>query len=181
MKRHRSQLFIQIVIAFVALSLSGCSFIQFYPYEGVQKKWPTSEGSFADTGGKVPVYIGFPPRPYTLLGMVNSNFAADAPQWAKRNQWCHQAKKFGADAVVILTQEQAYAGTVGGGSAISSASATGNSFVNARSTVSPSFPTTINTTGSINSYATGQSVSSYNSWSAPTYREHTTAWLVKWK
>jgi hypothetical protein len=96
-------------------------------------------------------------------------------------QWCHQAKKYGADAVVILQQDQVFSGMIGGGSGRSSSFVNSNSAVNATSTILPGFPSTINTIGNINSNLTGQSYGSYSSWSASTYREHTTAWLIKWK
>lgn len=161
--------------------ITGCSLEQYYPYEGIQKNWPVSEGAFAETGGKVPVYLGFPPRPYILVGMLKTNFASDAPEWAKRSQWCYQARKFGADAVVILSQNQLYSGTIGGGSANTTSTVSGSANGNATTTILPGFPTTANTTGYVNSYASGQSYTTVNSWSVPTYREHTTAWLIKWK
>ena len=177
--RHYLLTFHKILL--LSICLSGCSFIQFYPYQGVQKNWPINDGAFADNAGSVPVFIGFPPRPYYLVGMVTTNFASDASAWAKRMQWCHQAKKNGADAVVILQQDQVFSGMIGGGSGSSSSFVNSNSAVNATSTILPGFPSTINTTGTINSNLTGESYGSYTSWSAPTYREHTTAWLIKWR
>jgi len=172
----------KVLVILAAVLLTSCSLEQYYPYEGTQKNWPVSQGTFADTGGgKIPVFLGFPPRPYILMGLLKTNFASDAPEWAKRNQWCYQARKFGADAVVILSQDQVYAGTIGGGSANTTATASGTAYGAANTTVLPGFPTTANTTGYVNSYASGQSTTFANSWSAPTYREHTTAWLIKWK
>jgi hypothetical protein len=62
-------------------------------------KVATSPGTFVDSQYEVPVYYGYPPRPYTVLGMMeetshgrHSNAIDDAAQ---------EAKKLGADAVLV--------------------------------------------------------------------------------
>jgi hypothetical protein len=55
------------------------------PYVGQQQKWPQSPGAFADSQYSVPVYYGYPPRLYIVLGMMeetshgrHSNAVSDA-------------------------------------------------------------------------------------------------------
>jgi len=50
--------------------LCACSSSDFHPYVGQQQKWPTSPGTFVNSQYDVPVYYGYPPRPYTVLGMI---------------------------------------------------------------------------------------------------------------
>jgi hypothetical protein len=83
----------------VVIVLCACSSSDFHPYVGQQQKWPTSSGTFVDSQYEVPVYYGYPPRPYTVLGMMeetshgrHSNAIDDAAQ---------EAKKLGGDAVLV--------------------------------------------------------------------------------
>jgi hypothetical protein len=87
------------VIAAFAVVLCAYSSSDFHPYVGQQQKWPTSPGTFVDSQYDVPVYYGYPPRPYTVVGMMeetshgrHSNAVADAAE---------EAKKLGADAVLV--------------------------------------------------------------------------------
>lgn len=42
---------------------------KFYqPYVGTQTNWPTAPAAFVTTQGRLPIYHGLPPKPYTLLG-----------------------------------------------------------------------------------------------------------------
>jgi hypothetical protein len=70
--------------------LCACSSSDFHPYVGQRQKWPTSPGTFVDSQYEVPVYYGYPPRPYTVLGMMeetshgrHSNAVDDAAQEAR--------------------------------------------------------------------------------------------------
>jgi hypothetical protein len=88
-----------LLFAALAVVLCACSSSDFHPYVGQQQKWPTSPGTFVDSQYVVPVYYGYPPRPYTVLGMMektshgrHSNAVDDAAQ---------EAKKLGADAVLV--------------------------------------------------------------------------------
>ena len=90
-----------LLIAPAAVVLCACSSSDFHPYVGQQQRWPTSPGTFVDSQYEVPVYYGYPPRPYTVLGMMeetshgrHSNAVDDAAQ---------EAKKLGADAVLMNT------------------------------------------------------------------------------
>jgi hypothetical protein len=88
-----------ILIAALGIVLCTCSSSDFHPYVGQQQKWPTSPGIFVDSKYDVPVYYGYPPRSYTVLGMMeetshgrHSNAVADAAE---------EATKLGGDAVLV--------------------------------------------------------------------------------
>jgi hypothetical protein len=88
-----------LVIAVLGTVLCACSSSDFHPYVGQQQKWPTSPGTFVDSQYDVPVYYGYLPRPYTVVGMMeetshgrHSNAIAAAAE---------EAKKLGADAVLV--------------------------------------------------------------------------------
>jgi len=91
------------VIATLAVVLCGCSSSDFHPYVGQQQKWPTSPGTFVDSQYDVPVYYGYPARPYSVVGMMeetshgrHSNAVADVAE---------EAKKLGADPVMVESTE----------------------------------------------------------------------------
>src|ERR1700722_18398794 len=67
------------VIAALAVVLCACSSSDFHPYVGQQQKWPTSPGTFVDSQYNVPVYYGYPPRPYTVVGMMDTFSILDGP------------------------------------------------------------------------------------------------------
>jgi hypothetical protein len=81
------------------LFLCACASHDFHPYVGQQQKWPTSPGAFVDSQYAVPVYYGYPARPYSLVGSLEetshgrfSNAVEDA---------ANSAKQLGADAVLV--------------------------------------------------------------------------------
>jgi hypothetical protein len=93
------------IVAALGIVLCSCSSSDFHPYAGQQQKWPTSPGTFMDSQYDVPVYYGYPPRPYTVLGMMeetshgrHSNAVSDAAE---------EAKKIGGDAVLVQSHGSA--------------------------------------------------------------------------
>ena len=50
----------------------GCTEADFHPYSGAQGSNPTAVGSFIDTKYAVPVYYGYPPRGYRVLGEMET-------------------------------------------------------------------------------------------------------------
>jgi hypothetical protein len=58
------------------LVFSGCWAVgDYHAYVGMQKTWPTSAGSYADTVDGIPVFYNFPPRPYVVLGYLDAKTA----------------------------------------------------------------------------------------------------------
>jgi hypothetical protein len=81
------------------LLFCACASHEFHPYVGQQQKWPTSPGAFVDSQYAVPVYYGYPAKPYSVFGYLEetshgrfSNAVEDA---------ANSAKQLGADAVVV--------------------------------------------------------------------------------
>jgi hypothetical protein len=50
------------------LILAGCADHEYQQYQGQQQNWPTAPGAFVEMKDGVPVYYGYPPRPYVVLG-----------------------------------------------------------------------------------------------------------------
>ena len=102
------------LLPFVLFLLSGCGTTTFYPYVGQQHNWPTSPGAFTKPGTTIPVYYGWPPRPYIVLGFIDAvqgrpRFAPDVIELA-----AEKAKELGADAIVVRSRFARYAHTASG-------------------------------------------------------------------
>ena len=84
----------------VALFLSGCALADFEPYSGQQQKWPTSPGTFVNNTYVVPIYFGYPPRAYNVIGYLDTTTAPirhrGVVAFAAR-----RAKELGADAIIV--------------------------------------------------------------------------------
>ena len=111
----------------VALFLSGCALADFEPYSGQQQKWPTSPGTFVNNTYVVPIYFGYPPRAYNVIGYLDTTTAPirhrGVVAFAAR-----RAKELGADAIIVLSHGTEYAGTISSGSAFTSGQFYGNGF-----------------------------------------------------
>ena len=92
------------------LLLSGCGTTDFHPYVGQQQNWPTSSGAFIKPGTAIPVYYGWPPRPYTVLGFMD----ATGSRHGVMDLAATKAKELGADAIVVMSRGTVYAGSTGG-------------------------------------------------------------------
>ena len=104
--RRPSRLFLLAV-----LLLSGCAIADFTPYSGRQQNWPTAPGAFVKTEYVVPAYLGYPSRPYNVVGYLDATTAPirrrGVVAFAAR-----RAKELGADAIIVLQQGAEYAGTL---------------------------------------------------------------------
>jgi hypothetical protein len=84
-------------LALLTATLSGCfTEANYHPYGGAQGKNPTAAGSFIDTNYAVPTYYGYPPRPYRVLGEMDTETHGryrDALAAA-----ANRASQYGADA-----------------------------------------------------------------------------------
>jgi hypothetical protein len=101
------------LILITAGLLTSCATANFTPYEGAQN-WPVSQGALVDRKYAVPVYYGPPPQPYIVMGSLDiGNATAGSEVEAAANE----AKKLGADAIIVLRHGSSYAGTYSTGSA----------------------------------------------------------------
>jgi len=104
------------LLPLVLFLLSGCGTTTFHPYVGQQHNWPTSPGAFIKPGTAIPVYYGWPPRPYIVLGFIDavqgpSSFALGVIELA-----VEKAKELGADAIVVRSRFTVYGGNYHGSS-----------------------------------------------------------------
>lgn len=101
------------LIAITVGLLTSCATSKFTPYEGAQN-WPVSQGALVDRKYAVPVYYGPPPQPYVVMGSLGiGNATAGSEVGAAANE----AKRLGADAIIVIHSGSSYAGTYTTGSA----------------------------------------------------------------
>jgi hypothetical protein len=43
---------------------------EYQAYQGLQQNWPTAPGAFVEMKAGIPVYYGYQPRPYIVLGQL---------------------------------------------------------------------------------------------------------------
>jgi hypothetical protein len=96
-----------ILILIAAGLLTSCTTSNFTPYEGAQN-WPLSQGALVDRKYAVPVYYGPPPQPYTVMGSLE---IGNATAGTEVGAAAIQAKKLGADAIVVLKHGSSQIGT----------------------------------------------------------------------
>jgi hypothetical protein len=93
-----------LFFALACVLLGGCaSSPDFTPYVGKQG-WPQSPGSFVESKYTVPIYYGWPNKPYTVLGVITAegNNTANVARYAK---------SIGADALIYRKTLTGDAGT----------------------------------------------------------------------
>jgi hypothetical protein len=144
-----------------ALILSGCAIADFTPYSGGQQNWPTAPGAFVKTAYAVPAYLGYPNRPYNVIGYLDATTAPIRRRGVVAFG-ARRAKELGAEAIIVLQQGAEYAGTVG----------TANSFTSA------------NVSGSFigNTYTgTGYATTTGNSVAVPLFFGKASIIMIKWR
>jgi len=96
--------------------LAGCASHEYMPYMGAQQNWPTAPGAFVQMKSGVPVYYGFPPRPYIVLGRLEEKSHG---RWADAVNDAAQAikKEQGGDAIIVLSHRDQADGSVSFGNA----------------------------------------------------------------
>jgi hypothetical protein len=102
-----SQLVAQKVLRYLKFSVSGfailfaaCSPMRFSSYTGTGS-WPVGTGTMAETTYRVPVYRGWPERPYVVLGSMRFE---DSRQWWDEGiveDAASAAKKRGGEAIIL--------------------------------------------------------------------------------
>lgn len=92
---------------------AGCYSSKYLPYAGAQQDWPTAQGSFMQTNGPLPIYFGYPPKPYEYVAQISVTTQAqglDVILIAAR-----EAKSKGAQALIVLDESSRPTGSVGSG------------------------------------------------------------------
>jgi hypothetical protein len=75
--------------------------MRYSQYTGQKRNWQTANAAMAETQYKVPVYRGWPDRPYDVIGSIR--FVDRNKYWDDGviNMACTMAKRKGADAIII--------------------------------------------------------------------------------
>src|SRR5437773_7454574 len=107
MKTKLGVILMAAVLAVTAGLLTSCTTTNFTPYEGAQN-WPVSQGTLVDRKYAVPVYYGPPPQPYTVMGSLE---IGNATAGTEVRAAAIQAKKLGADAIIVLKHGSSQVGT----------------------------------------------------------------------
>ena len=87
--------------AFLILTLTGCGVMKFAQYNGQRTAWPTGS-SFAEATYAVPVFRGWPERPYDVIGYFEFNNAGTDWNDGDFKQAARLAKQKGGDAILIV-------------------------------------------------------------------------------
>jgi hypothetical protein len=105
----------------ISAALVACANTEFIPYSGAQQKWPTAPGAMVSAKLAVPVYYGLPPRPYRVLGEIATS---QGQMWAWSDVQSEamegaavEAKKRGADAIIVIRRDASVSGYYSTGSA----------------------------------------------------------------
>lgn len=99
-----------------ATLLAGCAPFRYSQFTGHQS-WPTVPGTMADKGYAVPVYLGWPEKPYTVLGSIqfaNPNATWDDGDTARA---ARLAKSKKGDALVMRVGAESGVGAIAGAAA----------------------------------------------------------------
>lgn len=97
-----------LLIPLCAWFITGCVPVRYSEYTGKDSSsylgtWPVASGTMAETSYTIPVYRGWPEKPYQVLGSVsiadpNKNWMQDEGVISAA---AHEAKSHGANAIVI--------------------------------------------------------------------------------
>jgi hypothetical protein len=90
-----------LCILLLATELCSCAGVEFHAWEGQQQKWPTSTGALVDNRYAVPTYYGYPSRPYTVIGVIQSS-TKRVNRFAILSYAANRAKALGADAILAM-------------------------------------------------------------------------------
>jgi hypothetical protein len=94
---------LQLLLALACVLLGGCASPDFTPYVGEQD-WPQGTGCNVETNYIVPIYYGWPDKPYTVLGVITISGIHSAAV-------ARYAKSKGADALIYRTSLTGDAGS----------------------------------------------------------------------
>jgi hypothetical protein len=102
-----------VIILALASPLAGCAPKRFSEFTGRQS-WPTAAQAMSDNSFAVPVYQGWPDRPYTVIGSIA--FANPANEW-KAGDTAHAARiarRHGGNAMIMRQGGEFGVGAVAG-------------------------------------------------------------------
>ena len=96
--------------------LAGCAPFRYSQFTGHQP-WPTAAGTMADSSYAVPVYRGWPQRPYTVIGSIQ--FANPDAYWDDGDtaRAARLAKSKNADAIIMRVGAEAGVRSIAGAAA----------------------------------------------------------------
>jgi hypothetical protein len=103
-------------LSLVALAslLLGCASQKVLPFVGEQKDWPVADGSFMRNDCVVPVFYGYPPKPYAYVAQVEVRAQDSLVDVIA--QAAHAAQSRGGDALLVLEDSDRPVGSVSSGS-----------------------------------------------------------------
>jgi len=90
-----------LLFAAAILLVVGCSPMRYSQYTGQKKIWQTANAAMAETQYKVPVYRGWPDRPYNVTGSIR--FVDPNKFWDDGviNMACDMARQKKGDAIIM--------------------------------------------------------------------------------
>jgi hypothetical protein len=105
-----------LTLCLAACVLTGCAPFRYSEFTGHQV-WPTGPGTMADNGYPVPVYRGWPEKPYKVIGSIQ--FADPGAGWddGDTKRAARLAKKKKGDALVMRFGAEAGVGAIAGAAA----------------------------------------------------------------
>jgi hypothetical protein len=97
----KSHSLLPLLGAVLMLALTGCDTMSFTRYAGEPRAWPTGS-AFTDGTFDVPVYRGWPEKPYDVIGLVQ--FDNPNVDWNRGDmiQAAKKARAAGGDAVILV-------------------------------------------------------------------------------
>jgi hypothetical protein len=102
---------LRILASLYLVLLAGCADHEYEQYQGQQQKWPTAPGAFVQIKEGIPVYYGYPPRLYIVLGIIEETSRG---RWANAVEDAAHAikKEQGGDAIIVMNHADRADGSV---------------------------------------------------------------------
>lgn len=99
-----------------AFFLTSCGSVRYTRYNGSQQDWPVARGAAVQNDLPVAVYHGPPARPYRVIGWVQVDNGWRGAWREERNlhRAADEAKSRGANAIILLDNSRALAGSQAG-------------------------------------------------------------------
>lgn len=101
-----------LLLLICVLACVGCAAVEYTPYEG-SSKWRTASGAFVNRKHGMPIYDGLPPRPYRVIGFINTSAGTSLFSESADASAVRVARGKNADALVLLSKEDQLAGVSG--------------------------------------------------------------------
>ena len=171
-KGRRTGLIPCLLATACAVLASGCGSINYFEYSGTQERWPQTNGAFFTRVNGMPIYHGFPDRPYTVLGEA---YTVDySPERMVRFARAH-----GADALILIEDRNVQTGTyvIPASSTVTYSSST---YGSAQTTGYVSPYTSLNTTSGSATQGTAQ-ITATPEKDIPIYQRTDDLRLIRWE